>query len=178
MATAHSAKPINDPRQIFRIGEWFYLASSTLGERVPKTRVLFLPAIVMIAFALELYLKCLIAIETEATPPSGHNLRRLFNKLTSKTQDKIRHYFDNPTEQGEINWREKMKNPPPHIPKEAFPSPYDFDSILDVSADAFVQLRYVFERKKAGWNAHYIVKCTRQVIVEIHPDWDKPEPNN
>ena len=107
MAKAHSAKPTYDSRRIFRIGEWFYLAGLTLGERAPKMRGLFVPTVVMSAFALELYLKCLIAIGTGKKPPPGHNLRRLFNKLTDKMQAKIRGYFDNPTEQGEIAWRKQ-----------------------------------------------------------------------
>lgn len=175
------AQYTHDPRRIFRIAEWFHLASGTLRNAVPKMLGLVVPTIVNNAFSLELYLKCLIAIETGRKPPSGHNLRWLFNRLNDKTKAKIKEWFDNPTEEHEIRWGENIKTPPPHAPEWAKGTSYTFDEILDSSASAFVDFRYIFEtgeyRKNANWNADYIVVCVRRAILELHPEWDKPEAN-
>ncbi len=93
------AKPMHDPRRIFRIAEWFNLASNTLKERISEMRGVAVPSVVLGAFSLELYLKCLIAIETGKPPPTGHNLRWLFDRLSGSTQSKIKQYFDNPTDE-------------------------------------------------------------------------------
>ena len=127
------AKPTHDPRRIFRIAEWFNLAGNTLKEHISEMRGVAVPSVVLGAFSLELYLKCLIAIETGKPPPTGHNLRWLFDRLSGNTQSKIKQYFDNPTDQHEINWRETLKNPPPHLPKEMVISSYTFDEVLDTS---------------------------------------------
>ena len=174
------ARPAYDPRRIFRIAEWFWLASNTLGEHVSARRGVLVPKIVLSAFSLELYFKCLIAVETGKKPPSGHNLRWLFNKLSNDTQQSIRDCFDNP-DQRETHFREVLKNPEPPIPKHVFGSSFDFDALLDESSKAFQRFRYIFENLEpkdyAAWKADYILKCTRQVIIGMHPDWDKPEAN-
>ena len=175
------AKPSHDPRQIFLNAERFGISAVILRKVAPRVQAAFLPSAVLKAFSLELYFKCLIAIETGKPPPTGHNLRWLFDRLNGSTKTKIKHYFDNPAEQEELDWREKNKNPPAHFPEEALVAPYTFDNILDKSAKAFSQLRYIFERGlyKPGpiWSAGYIVTCARRVIVETHPEWDKPEAN-
>lgn len=174
-------KPAHDPRRIFRIAEWFNLGSNTLRGHISEMRGVAVPSVVLGAFSLELYLKCLIAIETGKPPPTGHNLRWLFDRLSSSTQRKIIQYFDNPTDQHEINWRKTLKNPPKHVPQQMKISSFTFDEVLDTSARAFGQFRYIFEsgtyKTNASWNAGYIVVCARRVIVEMHPDWDKPEAN-
>lgn len=175
------AKPSHDPRLIFRNAEWFSISAAILRKVAPRVRSAFVPSAVLNAFSLELYFKCLIAIETGKPPPTGHNLRWLFNRLNGGTKTKIKHYFDNPPDQKELNWRESLKNPPAYVPKEALVVPYTFDNILDKSARAFSQFRYIFERgsynSDAVWSAGYIVTCTRRVIVETHPEWDKLEAN-
>jgi len=176
-------KPTFDSRRIFRTAEWFYSASGILQQSVPTRPGVTIPRTVLNAFSLELYLKCLIAIETGKSPPTGHNLRWLFNRLDSKTQDTIRSSFDNPSDKSEIAWRETLTNPKPPLPKDFAPSPYNFDTVLDTSAKAFAKFRYIFERGEvaqdgAAWHADYIVKCTRRVIIKRNPSWDKSKTKN
>jgi len=144
-------------------------------------RGLFVPTVVYGAFSFELYLKCLIAIETGKKPPSGHDLRRLFNRLNEGTQVRIKEWFNNPTDEHEIQWRESLRNLPPEAPKEMGGEFYTFDRVLDSSARAFTDFRYIFEhgeyKQNANWNADYLVHCTRQAILELHPEWDKKEAN-
>ena len=60
-------------------------------------------------------------------------------------------------------------------------SAFDFDTLLDESSNAFQRFRYIFERAElkdyAAWKADYILKCARQIIIEMHPDWDNPDAN-
>ena len=65
------ARHAYDPGRIFRIAECFFLASNTLNEHLGTNTGLAVPSVVLSAFSLELYLKCLIAIETGKNPPSG-----------------------------------------------------------------------------------------------------------
>lgn len=67
------------------------------------------------------------------------------------------------------------------MPTHMAVSSFEFDELLDASAKAFERFRYIFEnvepRDFAAWKADYIVKCTRQVVIEMRPQRDKPEAN-
>src|SRR5262249_11092561 len=93
----------HDPANIFIVADQFRHASKILhltlsgemtieGQRVPFD--VQVPMVTYSAFALELYLKCLIAMETRTKPPGIHDLDKLFKKLNSDTQVKIRRHFD------------------------------------------------------------------------------------
>jgi HEPN domain-containing protein len=77
------------------------------------------PAVVNLAFSIELYLKFLFAEPREQTPPKEHNLLKLFRLLDSVMQDDII----------------KMSN-------------YDkdeFESLLKKHSSAFIEWRYVHD---------------------------------
>ena len=65
-----------DPREIFRAAEQFNAAGAVLVRPLD----LALPLSVTHAFALELYLKSLLVIET-GVPARGHDLLTLFQQL-------------------------------------------------------------------------------------------------
>jgi hypothetical protein len=171
------AKPTYEPRRIFRNAEWFHLASTSLRQHAPKMRGLFVPSAVLNAFSLELYLKCLIAIQTGKNPPSGHDLRWLFNKLSNNTQDKVRRYFDNPNDPKEIKLRKTLENPQPPIPKDMAISPYNFDTVLELSANAFVQLRYIIVDTIYDLPTSHphsqLSKCQNQTYIMRYTNWPK-----
>jgi hypothetical protein len=52
-----------------------------------------------------------------------------------------------------------------------------FDQALDWSKRAFITLRYAYRRStlkdQEGWSAQEIWNGTRQLIVELHPDWPR-----
>ena len=93
----------HDPSNIFVVADQFRNASKVLNlalagvvtmaaEKVPFD--VQMPMATCSAFALELYLKCLIAMETGKKPPGIHELDKLFRKLHLDTQAKIRRHFD------------------------------------------------------------------------------------
>jgi hypothetical protein len=90
--------PKVDPYRIFQQADNFFKAQETLYRTVqrepPSAQNLVLPALVLSAFASELFLKCLIGIETDATPPVGHNLFVLFKRLSNPTRKRLEERFE------------------------------------------------------------------------------------
>jgi hypothetical protein len=81
-----------DPFKIYMSAERFriadnYLRSSDNPDMTFRSIVL-LPALVLCAFAAELYLKCLLCIET-GDASSTHNLKALFRDLNHTTRNRI-----------------------------------------------------------------------------------------
>jgi hypothetical protein len=82
-----------DPLKIFEQAHGFYQAlailcnvdagNTQLGVTIGE------PVMVTGAFTIELFLKCLICIETGSLPPREHNLRELFDQISPTIQTKI-----------------------------------------------------------------------------------------
>src|SRR5713101_6772909 len=93
----------HDPANIFIVAEQFRGADKMLhmilggeltyqGDPVPFE--VSVPMVTRAAFALELYLKCLISMETGAAPPAKYECDYLFGLLHIATREQIRDYFD------------------------------------------------------------------------------------
>lgn len=166
-----------DPITIFNIAESFYHGSQLIAHRFPKALILGPSHAVTAALALELYFKCLIALETGENPPRGHNLEKLFNKISKDGQTNIRQRFDNPQLPSEIDQRNQIKNLP-NVPDD-IDRTFNFDGILRRSARAFERFRYVYETSVPGdeltsWEAGYVIYCTRLHIIQDHrPEWGR-----
>jgi|ERR1051325_150843 hypothetical protein len=121
------------------------------------------------AFALELYLKCLIRIGKKGIPSgrNGHNLVVLFNTIAKRHQLGIRRYFDNNSDRVRTYLKEAFA---PH--NRAIPEPL-FDYVLANSKDAFVKMRYAYEGHPpdTGWLAHDIERGAREQILHMYPHW-------
>ena len=175
-----------DPIAIFRTADAYYQGGLVLGAKIPKSGFYVLPYAVLGALTLELYLKCLIALETGKNPPRGHNLEKLFNNLSKDGRKKIRLCYDNPQHPKEIEWREKLKNPPANVPEDIKQTLiFNFDDDLRRSSRAFERFRYAYETSVPGdeliaWQANYIIYCTRLHIIQNHrPEWgakNQPKP--
>lgn len=88
------ARPMKpNPILIFLQANGFSQAYNILSdqEHLPPTTMASIgyPQIVLSAFAIELYLKCLICIETGRAPPHGHHLKHLFDRLAPETRRRI-----------------------------------------------------------------------------------------
>lgn len=156
-----------DPIPLFLMAEQYRRASHYLVESEHRGYIkdVTMPAAVCAAFALELYFKTLVALDSGQTARI-HDLRALFDKLAACRQQRIRDLFQ------------------PHLPKaqryfdtsrEASSSArtLDFDRVLEMSRNAFPDLRYVHEGWPAmsGWLAADILEATREAILEINPAW-------
>jgi len=84
--------PVPPADRIFRSARDYHASALRCFElREEDGRCHFLPwqGLVLHAFASELYLKALYAIEKQAAPKRGHELNILFERLDAATQEKI-----------------------------------------------------------------------------------------
>ena len=87
-----------DPLQIFMHALGFHIAEDMLGRLTATSNIQLVaqvvePTMVLSAFTTELFLKCLVCLETTRTP-QGHHLFELFEQLGPETQRKITHLWN------------------------------------------------------------------------------------
>ena len=163
-----------DPFHIFMHALGFHAAENVLGSitLTPATQAaaqLVQPTMVVSAFTTELFLKCLINLETTLTP-QGHHLFELFDQLKPETQRKIVHLWDSeviPIRDPEWTFIEKSRNYSHGRFKR------DLPGALADSSRAFEEIRYAYEpaSKKATFNIIDVPRILRQVILEMKPEW-------
>ena len=156
-----------EPIAAFKQAEAFRLAALALN-RMHKTGF----AVVYCAcdaFALELYLKCLLMAGGHAG--SGHDLWKLFFRLPANDQMAIRRHFGDSIfpQVVEVVNRVEMGE----LPRSSLDT-FDFEVCLRRSATAFHKFRYFHEglmEDGDGWTAGGIVNATRRRILDLYPDW-------
>jgi hypothetical protein len=135
--------------KVFEQAECFYQASAVLRSHLPvrvrpdhfenvhAALTLTEPLIVLDALTSELFLKCLICIET-GSAPREHDLKKLFYRLFEPTRSRIQSFWDN-----EIvpRRREKWDN----LERLGLKIARDLPSALAKGTDAFRQYRYSYE---------------------------------
>jgi hypothetical protein len=152
-----------DTKQLFTQAEVLRGSSQILSKFVSTGMPqCVIPMVVCSAFSLELFLKCLILIE-RGKPAGLHHLEKLFNHVDAKSRDGIRARYDQLRAGIDARFA-KFQGPPP--PKT------DFDSVLQMSSEAFQNFRYAHEGMKVqkGWMADPIRDCVRERIIELRPD--------
>jgi len=81
-----------DPQKILNTADSFLLAANRCFEQRPlgpgRFEMPMVPAIVCIAFAIELYLKAIITLESGAA--KGHDLWILYDRLTEQAKEALR----------------------------------------------------------------------------------------
>jgi hypothetical protein len=126
-----------------------------------------IPSVTCAALALELYLKCLIAIEG-TNNPEIHDLQDLFAKLSRGMQSRVKAHFD----RFSAGAKEYVQR---DAAKTGSPAPtVDFDYVLAWSRKGFTKSRYIFENglpPETGWIADSITECARRTILDMYPEW-------
>lgn len=128
------------------------------------------PAMVCSAFALELYLKCILELEG-TTVPYEHDLRSLFRRASDGAQASIRAHSVPPpmSSSGPIT--------SPYFDHEELIEDVDFDVVLNSCRDAFTQLRYRSFSPSLPpptlWLGNFIVRGARAFILSAVPEWSK-----
>jgi HEPN domain-containing protein len=128
-----------EPAAIFRHAETFTAALDHLHRTLPREnlKVYMLPMMVLSAFASEVYLKCLICLETGSVA-KGHHLFDLFKKLSPKTQGILERRWDAVMVQ-RADILDKLDA------QMARPMPRDLRSNLIEGNRGFELIRYVYE---------------------------------
>lgn len=165
-----------DPCKIFDHATHFHASDHRLQNTVPfdKPEQLPLvahPSMVLSAFASELYLKCLLCIETGLVP-NTHNLKKLFDGLKPSTKSRL-----------EALWDEHLKSPQRKkifdhlrtLPEGKNLRP-DLEHALDLGADSFIELRYIYENGSVFFLLGEFPNLLRQTILERFPELARPLP--
>jgi hypothetical protein len=166
-------KPQIDPAQVFQHADCFYQALNVLravaphpGENLHGALTLAEPVVVLGALTTELFLKCLICIET-GNASHGHDLKELFDELRAETRARIEHAWDNDI----VAFRSKEWD---GIEKFGLKMPRDLPSALAKGSEAFKRIRYSYEGNTEG--AHFYVgdlpALLEKFILEIKPEFE------
>jgi HEPN domain-containing protein len=163
-----------DPLLIFKQANCFYQALAILCNVEPENVQLAVtigePVMVTGALTIELFLKCLVCIETGEVPKS-HNLRGLFDKLSDTTRVRIQCSWDNDilmhrgAEWDHIEARTGQK-----IARE-------LPAALTAASKAFERIRYSYEGNttEVQYFLQDLPQLLRRVIVEQRPEWKGQE---
>jgi hypothetical protein len=124
------------------------------------------------AFAVELYLKCLLAVEGSQIPDT-HNLKTLFNQLSRQSKDKIRKRHN----------RLAKEHPVLSGFRQRLGIKTDLDSLLEDGQDVFIQFRYMFEGipdriKPVGFALEMFGRIVRNRILDLRPELLSDEPTS
>jgi hypothetical protein len=164
---ANATKKI-DPVDIYRHGLQFFWAIDTMHGGINREPArgnwIGLPILVTAAFASEIFLKCLICVETGKSV-TGHNLKKLFDALTPATRKIVTDKWDRVM----VGRKEVIdtleRNSGQRVPR-------DLNAVLKESADTFVILRYAYE---PGRDFRSLISDLpiplKETILQIRPEW-------
>jgi hypothetical protein len=121
---------------------------------------------VLSAFASELYLKCLLCAE-HGKVPNEHNLKTLFLQLAQSTRRRIEELWDEDIKQPH---RKAIFDRIRAIPGEENQQ-FNLLYALNISANAFSDLRYFYETQQAFFILDEFPDILRKVTLENYPPW-------
>jgi hypothetical protein len=117
------------------------------------------------AFAVELYLKCLLEIESGQIPAT-HNLKDLFYQLSRDSRGKLKRDHDKRIQDNSmlLSFRKRLG------------IKTDLHSLLEDGQDIFKQFRYMFEgvpdrTKPLGFALEPFGELVRKRILDLRPEW-------
>jgi hypothetical protein len=118
--------------------------------------------LVLKSFAVELYLKSLLA-EEFGRAPITHDLGELFRHLPRNTKATLRKRHTDLAIKDDFLMR---------LHESGFI--VTLDALLKLNKDAFEQYRYIHEGKaKSAFLLEVFINSIRQYILERHPDWER-----
>jgi len=155
--------PASEARRIFVAAENFAIAHRVLVESVRESQRTIPPQVMVAAFTVELFLKCLLVDSGAPTIPAKHDLAMLFNNLPPATRAAI-----------EKVWKEYRQ-----FLKEKGDAPSDVPAkIADIfakCANYFDDWRFYFEHAKSTLTLDSTPVAALGVlhvfILRLHPDW-------
>jgi hypothetical protein len=174
-----SAKPSKtlDPLKIFLHAGAFHKSYDLLCKSVvpqeegalPDDRlvgVISHPTMVLSVFASELYLKCLLCLESDEVP-NEHNLKKLFETLPVATRREVDDLWDadirHPAKQKVLD---KLRATPAGKDIRL-----DLRYAIDKGANAFIELRYFYEKEQSFFLLADLPFLLRSIILKRCPSW-------
>ena len=162
-----------DPKKLFMHAQGFHIAEETLStitiDRNPHLAAEIGSAVVVLsALNSELFLKCIICIETGLVP-QGHYLDELFKEVSAQTQAKIEHIWTTEV----VPLREPMWRKIEASIGSGETMRRDLLGALAGGSKAFQKIRYGYEGDTADVQ-FYISDLPRllgRVILQMKPEW-------
>jgi len=160
-----------DPHEIFLHAYHFHecdhrLRKGPSSKDIDEVAIIAHPSMVLSAFASELYLKCLVCVET-GNVPRGHDLKGLFLGLDSSTKKRL-----------EDLWNESLRRPERQRELDCIRGlpggdqlQTDLPNAIGISSKAFEELRYLYETKSSKFLLGDFPDMLHKVILERFPDW-------
>lgn len=162
----------SDPKDIFVCAVAFNHAAEVLlaaievrraSPPVPTSIPGIIPVIVNITFSIELYFKCIVALET-GNHPWGHDLAKLFNDISASRQARI-----------ETLYAEAFNECPELVEdrnQAANKADFDLRPVLQQASRAFEEWRYRFENPAITSYPTFPVRyAAHKAVLELKPEW-------
>jgi hypothetical protein len=160
-------------QRVFEQAECFYQTFMALlrlrpdpREDVHATVTLAEPLIVLAAFANELFLKCIICIETGDTT-HGHNLKELFDRISETSRARMEKRWDDAVVERRREEWDRLEGLGLKVAR-------DLPSALAKGAKAFERYRYSYEENADG--LHFYLEdlsgLLERLILEMRPDFE------
>jgi hypothetical protein len=120
------------------------------------------PSMVISAFSIELFLKCILIIEKQPAPLI-HNLASLYKRISHKRKRRI-----------DLLWEQHARPRLSHFATSEN-MPTDLGNALARCSTAFERLRYAYEDyANVVYYLGDLPPILRNIVLEIHPDWGLP----
>ena len=168
MLKPKSPKTSLDPFKIFQHASRFHASDRRLRSTLTlhDIGVIAIPANVLSVFTSELYLKCLLCVETGIVPDT-HNLKALFKRLRPDTRRALEDLWDADIR---LPHRQKVLDLIRTMAEGKNLRP-DLIYALDVGANSFIELRYFYEKQEAFFLLDEFPNMLRKVILNRFPAW-------
>ena len=162
-----------DPLRIFMHAQGFlaaedYITNIDLKQNLQLALEMSQAGMVLSAFNCELFLKCLICLETNVVPP-GHDLDELFEKLSPKTRARCIEIWDSEV----VPLRNSMWTKTEQEFGKGETLKRDLPSAIKAGRRAFEKMRYSYEPESK--NSQFIIsdlpRLLYYVILEKKPEW-------
>lgn len=146
-----------DAREMFWTARLYTETAEHLFHRAKERKDSQLPTVILASLAVEIFLKCLLKIETGDFPKSSHDLHFIFKQISRELRDQIRIRHDAELSPGE--------------PK--------LSARLESGGLAFDRWRYPFgsanDARGEAYGLNWLGEVVKGVILERHPEWNDSE---
>lgn len=159
-----------DPKTIYIHARGFFTVGQMFGNMDSSDPALLAdigaPVIVLSSLNSELFLKCIVCIETGLTP-QGHHLDYLYGRLSADTRTKVEHIWDTQI----APHREAMWSKIEASIGATFPRKLPVGIVA--SRLAFEKIRYSYEKNQRdnAFSINDLPWVLNRVILQMRPEW-------
>lgn len=123
-----------------------------------------IPQIVNLVLSIELYLKCLLTLES-VTFRRIHEIKELYGQVSAPRQKRIKELYEENFSRTNFTTDSRELAPDRNL--------FNFEEVLTQLNKAFVQWRYAFERlsNKSTAGAYILCEAMRRAVIEVKQDW-------